>query len=74
MDLSHSKPVQDAGSDAMGPAGSIVSCRCQGNPGCSHCGGTGHRRICDKTACHEYGCYFGTCYEPAPTPPQENDR
>lgn len=65
--------AQDAGSSAVGPVGSVVVC-CHDSPNCSRCGGTGRRSICDKTACHEYGCYFGTCYEPAPTPPQENDR
>ncbi|BDX19656.1 hypothetical protein MFKK_24660 [Halopseudomonas aestusnigri] len=43
----------------------LVKKRC--GPNCELCGGTGLRKVCNQTACHEYGCNGGVhCYAPPP--------
>lgn len=44
-----------------GMPGEIYRCPRHTGPNCSMCGGSGYRSVCNRTACHEHGCSFGTC-------------
>jgi len=72
--MTTNKRIQDAGSHHIGRLGEVVTCTHCRTSGCDMCGGTGYRKICDHTVCHEHGCYWGTCYaeRPEPRSPHEN--
>jgi hypothetical protein len=63
-----SRIVPDAG-DGMAPAflvkhgepGEVYRCPQHMGADCAMCGGGGFRAICNKTACHEYGCQGSGC-------------
>lgn len=60
--------VPDAG-DGMAPAflvkhgepAEVYRCPQHTDADCAMCGGGGFRAICNKTACHEYGCQGDGC-------------
>ncbi len=41
--------------------GEVYKCPRHADPECEMCGGGGYRSVCNKTACHEYGCQGGSC-------------
>jgi hypothetical protein len=56
--------IDDAGSRLRGVPGEIKTCPRAPHhhrDDCTLCGGTGKRRICNLTACHEYGCQGSAC-------------
>ena len=58
--------VPDAGNPRRhGKPGEVYRCPRSGwaecGDDCGMCGGSGYRSVCNRTACHEHGCSFGTC-------------
>lgn len=63
--------VLDAGTGMLpmrqqkyGVEGEIYRCPAHAGSGCSSCGGTGYRAVCNTTGCHEYGCTGGCSRSP----------
>lgn len=58
--------VPDAGTGMLdhqrhGNPGEVYRCPRHSGRNCSMCGGSGYRMVCNRTACHEHGCSFGSC-------------
>lgn len=56
----------DAGTGLMrkqryGHPGEVYPCPRHSGAGCSMCGGSGYRSVCDRAGCDEHGCSFGSC-------------
>lgn len=68
MSARQDQQVPDAGTGMLRPSrqkwGSpweVYPCPSHAGAGCSMCGGTGYRSVCNSTACHEHGCQGGGC-------------
>jgi len=58
--------VPDAGTGMLnrqkhGQDGEVYPCPKHSGEGCSLCGGSGYRTVCNRAACHEHGCSFNNC-------------